>query len=352
MARFQWGTLVFVALLATTAAADDACAASGDGGDNDMYESEGCISLLQNRAHVHVQKQVGKSKDQEVHQASDDKTAKNEGAPGKDCGFYTDCPRDYSLADVNASAAGKVPENMQAKLQQVHDAARSACLSGDHGKILSDGGWCYDDKQATLVPAGNLSEVEYLLPFPHVLADPVLVNVLADVLLREDGSCCHSLNDFGAGVGQFGHALKARLPELEYHGYDAGGNVEEFTRNSVSFVDLTIPFRRKRTDWLLYTEVGEHIPHEYEETEISNIHAHNCRGVVLTWGVLQQNGHGHVNCHSNDYLISMFEGLGYALNPKLTEAVRVSREGIYPRSPWLEHSAMVFERLSKPAECP
>ena len=51
----------------------------------------------------------------------------------------------------------------------------------------------------------------------------------------------------------------------------------------------------------------------------SNLHRANCRGLVLSWAVLNQMGHGHVNCHSNEYVTRQLEGLGYTLNHALTE---------------------------------
>merc|ERR1719440_1845312 len=131
--------------------------------------------------------------------------------------------------------------------------------------------------------------MNFMLPKHHVLADEVIVSTLANkLLLKKDGSCCYSLTDLGAGVGQYGHALRAIHPSLEYHGYDGAGDVEEFTNNYVQFTDLTQPLNLKRTDWVILSEVGEHIPHKFEQQVIANIHAHNCKGVILTWAVLQQ----------------------------------------------------------------
>jgi hypothetical protein len=271
------------------------------------------------------------------------------------CGYSFECSRDYSVADVKSKVAGSEDA---AKLQEVHVKALLACASSLHdgSSILKDGGWCYDKAESWLAPdkvqkqtdVDMHSDVDFYLPKHHVLADQVMVSVLAEkILLRHDGTCCHSLTDLGAGVGQFGHALKARLPQLEYRGYDGAGNIEDFTNNYVSFADLVLPLHAKRTDWVMSSEVGEHIPHKYEAQVIANIHALNCKGVVLTWGVVKQPGHGHINCHSNDYLIKLFEELGYKKNDELTSAVRAQRTSNW----WLMNSALVFDRLEEPAEC-
>lgn len=268
------------------------------------------------------------------------------------CGFDVDCPLDYSLALVNktsASSQASMETNRRA-LEKVHDVARQACATAGNtdAAILPHGGWCYGTKTAKHPPPMQKNDMDYLVPAHHVSVDEVIANTLAErVLLKKDGSCCYSLTDLGAGVGQLGHALRARLPKLDYYGYDGAGNVEEFTSNYVRFADLTIPLSLKQTDWVVSTEVGEHIPHEYEAQVIANIHAHNCKGIILTWAVLKQSGNGHVNCHSNQYLIKAFEELGYKFNEDLAAALRVHRQ----MNRWFEHSSMVFERITKPAAC-
>lgn len=269
--------------------------------------------------------------------------------PKVSCGFTTECSLDYRLTEVNDTIAR--PWASEDYLQAVHDHAREACIGSatNYETILENGGWCYDLAKSGLVQSKlGIVDVDYHLPFYHVVADEVTVSVLAEkVLLRQNGSCCYTLSDLGAGVGQFGHALKARLPQLEYYGYDGAGNVEEFTKNYVKFVDLTLPLNLKQTDWVISSEVGENIPHEYEARLIANIHAHNCRGVILTWAIVGQAGHGHVNCHSNEYLIKIFEALGYKKNEELTLALRVNRT----RNKWLERSSLAFERINKLSTC-
>jgi len=274
------------------------------------------------------------------------------------CGFSVDCPLTYSLAGVNLTAtlsqANKT--NNDKALQALHDAQRADCINaGDMvSTILEHGGWCYDMTTAASVSAvAEQTDMNYQLPAHHVIADEVITSTLAEqVLLKEDGSCCYSLTDLGAGVGQYGHSLKARHPNLEYYGYDGAGNVEEFTQNYVHFVDLTQPLSLKRTDWVMSVEVGEHIPPVYEAQMIANIHAHNCKGVILTWAVLDQGGNGHVNNHSNMYIIKIFTELGYKLNVALTAALRKPRTDPLSKGfRWLEHSAMAFDRITKPASC-
>lgn len=264
------------------------------------------------------------------------------------CGFSFDCPLDYSIADINETAMRyHMPNRAEAdKLHSIHEQARAACTSMH--TINEHGGWCYSHKKVRRVRAGTNSDTEYLLPAYHVEADRGFVAALAKhVLPQKNGSCCESLTDLGAGVGQFGHALKANHPAMDYHGYDGAGNVEEFTSHYVRFIDLTQHLYLPRTSYVISSEVGEHIPHKYEQQMIANIHNHNCKGVILTWGILNQGGHGHINNHSNEYLIKVFQELGYAFNGEKTEELRRSASS----SPWLQRSTLVFERMSRPAEC-
>jgi len=270
-----------------------------------------------------------------------------------DCGFHLDCPLDYKIADVEEMATRQQNDNISDArvLQDTHEQARALCHNENY--INTHGGWCYNStKNTKVIHAGNHSDANYSLSAGHVEADFGFVSaLLMNVLLKEgvdSVSSPPSISDFGAGVGQFGHALRARLPDLEYYGYDGAGNVEEFTENYIHFIDLTQPLNLRRTDWVLSSEVGEHIPHSFEKQVIANIHAHNCKGVILTWAILNQNGKGHINNHSNSYLIQIFEGLGYKHNEELS---KILRDATTEKSFWLKRSTMVFERLLQPAGC-
>jgi hypothetical protein len=41
-------------------------------------------------------------------------------------------------------------------------------------------------------------------------------------------------------------------------------------------------------------QVAEHVPAANEMMLLRNLHAHNCRGVLLSWATLGQPGTGHV----------------------------------------------------------
>ena len=275
------------------------------------------------------------------------------------CGFYRDCPRNYSAQQIFDAAASWDPGNVldAARLLHVHKRARRQCtrlvddfqrcqrdcfasetrnsLLKNSSTIAKSGGWCLRTERTrrfydnfTFVHHGVQS---YYLPHPHVAADSRIVEYLARLLrvCRDPPACrdAHflSLNDFGAGVGQYGHALKAIDPRFRYNGYDGAGNIVDVSGGFVDFFDLTIPLSLPRADWLLSLEVGEHIPSRLEEKVIRNLHAHNCRGVILSWAYLGKPGVGHVNNHNSAYLVQLFDELGYAYDEKTTQALRANR---------------------------
>jgi len=52
------------------------------------------------------------------------------------------------------------------------------------------------------------------------------------------------------------------------------------------FLDLSLPpYSLRRYDWVLSTEVLEHIPAEYKSVVLDNIDQAAGRGVVLSWAV-------------------------------------------------------------------
>jgi hypothetical protein len=61
----------------------------------------------------------------------------------------------------------------------------------------------------------------------------------------------------------------------------------------------------------LSLEVGEHLPSEFEDTFINNLHNNNKYGMVLSWAIEGQGGHGHFNERNNDYIKSKICELGY-----------------------------------------
>ena len=74
--------------------------------------------------------------------------------------------------------------------------------------------------------------------------------------------------------------------------------MHEYTQGFVEYFDLSMPLELPKADWVLSLEVGEHVPSNYEQAMlIRNLHHHNRKGVILSWSVIGQGGHSHVNNH-------------------------------------------------------
>ena len=288
----------------------------------------------------------------------------------KVCGFRFDCTRNYTISQVEESAKTWDPGNLLgvAQLQRVSEAARQQCSLPDVGVasgtcatcagISKSGAWCLR-KREHVRPYDQYSFVQlqrgqtYYLPHPHLAADSVIVEHLARLL-----KVCHnpldcrdvhflSLNDFGAGVGQYGRALLALDSRYRYRGYDGAGNVLEVSDRFTNYFDLTVPLSLPRADWVMSLEVGEHIPSRFEATVIRNLHAHNCRGIILSWAYLGKKGVGHVNNHGSRYLVQLFDELGYNFNATATKRLRESRSrqgGLVPSVKLNEKQMRTYKR--------
>ncbi|CAE7208714.1 GALS1 [Symbiodinium natans] len=249
---------------------------------------------------------------------------------GRRC-WDQDCPRDYGKSDI--AVISNMAETSLAALKVLHNQALAACNNKE--RILKSGGWCYFAEDSKQMQKGDYSDADWLLPRFHVEFDKGLATGLAKLVLK-DGD---SVTDCGAGVGQAGHMLRALLPNLQYRGYDGAGNAEEFTKGFVRFADLSYPMKLAVSDWVISLEVGEHIPHEAEKEVVANLHAHNRKGLILSWAHLKQNGHGHVNCHSKEYILKLFGELGYKYDAPVSEALRDSAT-----KPWLKANVMILRR--------
>ena len=154
----------------------------------------------------------------------------------------------------------------------------------------------------------------------HHAHDPELCQALIEVFREEGGSVV----DFGCGPGDYVKAMQAA--GIVCAGYDGNPKTSQFTQGVCQVLDLSIPVQLpERYEWVLSLEVGEHIPAAYETTFIQNLDRHNTWGVILSWAVEGQGGHGHVNERSNRYIEERFrqpETRGNSLSPSPIAAAR------------------------------
>lgn len=254
---------------------------------------------------------------------------------GRDCGYPNkakDCPRWYQIADIKKSASVDDPDLIQLMAKRM--AERTQSLSGECRPSIT-GGWClYPQVPPKFYAAGtqNISiSVNHVPPSMRVVIE-------LSAMIAEEG--IRSINDFGAGVGQYKAALKDAFPDLRYRAYDGSGNVEEFTNGFLSHFDLTLPLHLPKADWVMSLEVGEHVSSKYEGMIIRNLHSHNCKGILLSWAVLGQQGHRHINNHSPEHIISVFEELGYSHDLEKSKKFKNANGNHF----WFTRSVLVFRR--------
>ncbi|EKX31578.1 hypothetical protein GUITHDRAFT_91192 [Guillardia theta CCMP2712] len=262
------------------------------------------------------------------------------GCPTK-CGCpqtRVDCPRHYNISDIEDSARFEVSPQLYSFLEKMlndrHSASRKLCL-GLNDSVSGTGGWCLQPGKlwSIVTPEG------YVIPGPtrHVKASQQVLLALKRLILTENIT---SLYDFGAGVGQYGCELLKFFPKLDYQAFDGAGNVQEYTNGFVRFLDLTIPFNLPIKEWVVSLEVGEHVPSRFEGVVIRNLHRHNCKGIVLSWAILGQGGHNHINNHGNDYIEAIFRDLKYFRDFRSERMFRKASDNY----DWFTRTSMVFRR--------
>lgn len=272
-----------------------------------------------------------------------------------DCGCAVspnlNCPRKYSLADVEKSAYAVITrdlsESMETELVVSKTNAQISCLrDGQRSEI----GYC-------LSAMVKLSEEEGLIrgsvsiPFPareiqipksHMLPSDKLLETLYGFIESEE---IKSINDFGAGIGQYGVSLRRKFQEkLLYRGYDGAGDVEIYTLGFVKYYDLTIPMKLPVADWVMSFEVGHLIPVHKEGMMIRNLHAHNCKGILISWGAQNADGFESNNLHDEEYLVDLFTKLGYFHDLLETERFRENWTPEEGDGMWFHESLLVFRR--------
>ncbi len=146
--------------------------------------------------------------------------------------------------------------------------------------------------------------------------------------------------DMGCGKGDYVRHLRRR--GITCDGCDGNPITKQFD-DSLHIIDLSEPFElKKRYDWVLCLEVGEHVPKAYEEVLFNNIDRHATHGVILSWAIPGQTGRGHVNEQSNDYIKGVMSNRGFWYDHEWSIAFRGAA-----RLPWFKNTLMVFKRSKK-----
>lgn len=167
--------------------------------------------------------------------------------------------------------------------------------------------------------------------------DSSLANSLITFFKNENTK---SLVDFGCGMGNYVKTFQ--LNNINAIGFDGNPNTPELTNNLCQVLDLSIPKKfNEPFDWVLSLEVGEHLPPQFEEIFLYNLHNNNKYGIVLSWALKGQGGDGHFNEQNNDYIKSKICSLGY-INDIISENKLRNGSSL----PWFKNTIMVFRKTN------
>lgn len=91
----------------------------------------------------------------------------------------------------------------------------------------------------------------------------------------------------------------------------------------------------------VFLEVGEHIPAEYENIVLDNIAKYTANKIIMSWAVPGQDGHGHVNCRDNVWVLWEMEGRGFKCN---WEQTLEARSRIQERWVYFRNTLLILDR--------
>jgi len=148
-----------------------------------------------------------------------------------------------------------------------------------------------------------------------------------------------SLVDFGCGMGNYVKTFQTN--DINAIGFDGNPNTPELTNKLCEVLDLSVPKKFDEPfDWVMSLEVGEHLPSQFEDIFIENLHNNNKHGIILSWAVKGQGGHGHYNEQDNDYIKSKICNLGY-INDTTAENILRRDSTLF----WFKNTIMVFRKI-------
>lgn len=147
-----------------------------------------------------------------------------------------------------------------------------------------------------------------------------------------------TLVDFGCGTGEYARFFRRHNMVVE--AYDGNPWTEQLTGGIGQVKDLSQRFNLlKQFGCVMSLEVGEHIPAEFEQAFLDNLIKHSLEDgiIIISWAVPGQDGDGHVNCQTNDYIMQQMQDRGYYLDNTLTNQLRKAAS-LW----WFKNSLMVF----------
>ena len=148
------------------------------------------------------------------------------------------------------------------------------------------------------------------------------------------GQNAQTVIDFGCGMGEYVKVIQDM--GIECDGIDGNPDTPAMTGGLGKVVDFSKPVDLGRTyDWVLSLEVAEHLPPQFETIYIENLIRHSRVGIVLSWA--NQNGPGHFNMRSVDYVKKRMKEYGYVPDIAAEKHLRKNCDCY-----WFRYNLMVF----------
>lgn len=168
-----------------------------------------------------------------------------------------------------------------------------------------------------------------------------VIKNLANILDVKD------IADFGCGPGWYTYYFYKC--GFQVNGYDGNPNVEKVSSllfNKEYYCqcqDLTEPFNIDIPfEMIICLEVGEHIPQKMEDIFLQNLVSNANKYILLSWAIPGQKGDGHINCHTNAYIISKMKNKGWTYNRIVSKQLRCAAN-----LDWFKNTLMFFEKKHK-----
>lgn len=144
--------------------------------------------------------------------------------------------------------------------------------------------------------------------------------------------------ELGCGPGVLLKRLKPHCKNIV--GYDGYPGTPELTEGLGFVADLSEKHDFGLSDWVISIETGEHIPKQFEKNFLSNLTNSAKTGIILSWAEEEQDGEGHVNCRSQEYLQRELYKLKF-----LYDANKSWRLRRISKTWWLYQNLQVFYRV-------
>ena len=187
--------------------------------------------------------------------------------------------------------------------------------------VSEHGGWCR-----------NISGKESSL---H-MTDHILAQAISNLLKNK------TVASFGDGPGEYKRIITSLNQVVKYDAFDGAPYSEETSENRVKYLDLSVPiYHLPLYDWIISMEVAEHVPKEFEQIFIDNLTRHAKEGIILSWSIVGQEGHSHVNNQNLPYVQEQLLNRGFKIDDSITKRIKDAST-----FPWLKRNVYVYLRVN------